>query len=163
MAVPVNSTTRKIISALMRDGRVRRAYWAWPARDVPRSWRERLGRRPACSSPRWWPAARPTGPARPGDLLLTVAGHRSRAQDLQRLMFSEAIGKPLAITGDAQRRAGGRHRRTVRAGQRLRPATLRPATLRPANPEAGDGAAERRNRRTAAGLVSRTNSRWLFP
>src|SRR5438874_2112184 len=36
---------------------------------------------------------------RSGDLLLTVAGHPvGVSQDLQRLMFSEAIGKPLAIT-----------------------------------------------------------------
>src|SRR6266702_5809719 len=63
MAVPVNDTTRRIISALMQDGRVRRA-------DL-----------------------------RPGDLLLTAGGKPVKAaQDLQRLMFSEAIGRPLAIT-----------------------------------------------------------------
>jgi S1-C subfamily serine protease len=36
---------------------------------------------------------------RQGDLLLTVAGKPvGVSQDLQRMMFSEAIGKPLAIT-----------------------------------------------------------------
>jgi len=46
----------------------------------------------------------PGGPAaraglRTGDLLLTAAGTPvEKAQDLQRLMFSEAIGRPLAIT-----------------------------------------------------------------
>ena len=36
---------------------------------------------------------------RPGDLLLTVAGKPvAVSQDLQRLMFDEAIGRPLAIT-----------------------------------------------------------------
>jgi S1-C subfamily serine protease len=36
---------------------------------------------------------------RPGDLLLTAAGHEvATAQDLQRLMFAEAIGPPLPIT-----------------------------------------------------------------
>jgi S1-C subfamily serine protease len=36
---------------------------------------------------------------RQGDLLLTVAGHPvAVSQDLQRMMFSDAIGKPLAIT-----------------------------------------------------------------
>jgi len=46
----------------------------------------------------------PNGPAaraglRPGDLLLTADGEPvTRAQDLQKLMFSEAIGRPLAIT-----------------------------------------------------------------
>src|ERR1700745_3399027 len=51
MAVPVNATTRKIISALMQDGRVRRAYLglAMTPGPVPAQWRERLGRtnRPA--------------------------------------------------------------------------------------------------------------------
>ena len=46
----------------------------------------------------------PGGPAaqaglRSGDLLLTAAGQPvEKAQDLQRLMFDEAIGRPLAIT-----------------------------------------------------------------
>src|SRR5580692_6380240 len=57
MAVPINTTTRKIISALMRDGRVRRAYLglAMTPGPVPAAWRERLAARPVCSSPRWWP------------------------------------------------------------------------------------------------------------
>jgi S1-C subfamily serine protease len=46
----------------------------------------------------------PGGPAdraglRRGDLLLTVAGKPvAVAQDVQRLMFADAIGRPLAIT-----------------------------------------------------------------
>ena len=46
----------------------------------------------------------PGGPAaraglRTGDLLLSAAGQPvEKAQDLQRLMFDEAIGRPLAIT-----------------------------------------------------------------
>ncbi len=36
---------------------------------------------------------------RPGDLLLTAGGNPVKAaQDLQRLMFADAIGRPLAIT-----------------------------------------------------------------
>jgi S1-C subfamily serine protease len=36
---------------------------------------------------------------RAGDLLLSVGGSpMGKAQDLQRLMFGEAIGQPLAIT-----------------------------------------------------------------
>jgi S1-C subfamily serine protease len=43
------------------------------------------------------PAAR--AGLRPGDLLLTAAGGPvSVAQSLQRLMFEEAIGRPLQIT-----------------------------------------------------------------
>src|SRR6202000_2047013 len=46
LAVPVNATTRRIISALMRDGRVRRAYLGVVGAPSPVAppWRERLGR-----------------------------------------------------------------------------------------------------------------------
>jgi S1-C subfamily serine protease len=102
MAVPVNATTRKIISALMRDGRVRRAYLglAMVPGPVPANWRDRLGRKTGLLVAQVVPG----GPAdraglRQGDLLLTVGGKPvAVSQDLQRLMFSEAIGRPLAIT-----------------------------------------------------------------
>jgi S1-C subfamily serine protease len=102
MAVPINTTTRKIISALMRDGRVRRAYLglAMTPGPVPANWRERLGRKTGLLVAQVVPG----GPAdraglRQGDLLLIVAGNPvAVSQDLQRLMFSEAIGRPLAIT-----------------------------------------------------------------
>ena len=102
LAVPVNDTTRRIISALMRDGRVRRAYLglAMTPGPVPAAWRDRLGRRTGllvAEVVAGGPAAR--AGLRKGDLLLTVAGKPvAVAQDLQRLMFSEAIGHPLAIT-----------------------------------------------------------------
>jgi S1-C subfamily serine protease len=102
LAVPVNDTTRRIISALMRDGRVRRAYLglAMTPGPVPAAWRERLGRKTGllvAEVVAGGPAAR--AGLRQGDLLLTVAGKPvAVAQDLQRLMFSEAIGHPLAIT-----------------------------------------------------------------
>jgi len=102
MAVPVNDTTRRIISALMRDGRVRRAYLGLVTMPgpVPANWRERLGRTTGLLVAEVVSG----GPAdqaglRAGDLLLTAGGKPVRsAQDLQRLMFSEAIGRPLAIT-----------------------------------------------------------------
>jgi S1-C subfamily serine protease len=102
MAVPVNATTRRIISALMRDGKVRRAYLglvSMPA-PLPAPLQERFGR---ASGLRVGEVV-PGGPAdraglRAGDLLLTAAGQPvEKAQDLQRLMFAEAIGKPFAIT-----------------------------------------------------------------
>ena len=102
LAVPINATTRKIIAALMRDGKVRRAYLgivSVPA-PLPEKLRERFGR----SSGLRVAEVVPNGPAaraglRPGDLLLTAGGRPvTRAQDLQKLMFSEAIGRPLAIT-----------------------------------------------------------------
>jgi S1-C subfamily serine protease len=102
MAVPVNDTTRRIISALMQDGRVRRAYLgvAMMPGPVPAPWRERLGRKTGALIAQVIPG----GPAdraglRRGDLLLTVAGKPvAVAQDVQRLMFADAIGRPLAIT-----------------------------------------------------------------
>jgi len=102
LAVPINATTRKIIGALMRDGRVRRAYLGLvsvPA-PLPDKLRQRFGR----SSGLRVAEVVQNGPAaraglRPGDLLLTAGGRPvTRAQDLQKLMFSEAIGRPLAIT-----------------------------------------------------------------
>jgi S1-C subfamily serine protease len=102
LAVPVNDTTRRIISALMRDGRVRRAYLglAMMPGPVPANQRERLGRTTGLLIAQVVAG----GPAdraglRAGDLLLTVGGKPvAVSQDLQRLMFSEAIGRPLAIT-----------------------------------------------------------------
>jgi S1-C subfamily serine protease len=102
MAVPVNATTRRIISTLMRDGKVRRAYLglvSMPA-PLPAPLQERFGR---ASGLRVGEVV-PGGPAaqaglRAGDLLLTAAGQPvEKAQDLQRLMFDEAIGRPLAMT-----------------------------------------------------------------
>ena len=102
MAVPVNDTTRRIISALMADGRVRRAYLglAMMPGPVPAAWRQRLGRKTGLLVAQVVAG----GPAdraglRAGDLLLTVGGKPvAVSQDLQRQMFSDAIGHPLAIT-----------------------------------------------------------------
>ena len=102
LAVPVNATTRRIISALIRDGRVRRAYLGLvcvPA-PVPAAMRERFGRSEGLRVAEVVPG----GPAaraglHTGDLLLSAGGNPvASAQDLQRLMFAEAIGRPLAIT-----------------------------------------------------------------
>jgi S1-C subfamily serine protease len=103
LAVPVNSTTRRIVSALMQDGRVRRAYLGVVVVPAPVEpvWRPRLGGRATglrvSSVVSQGPADR--AGLRPGDLLLTAAGREvATAQDLQRLMFAEAIGRPLPIT-----------------------------------------------------------------
>jgi S1-C subfamily serine protease len=102
LAVPVNRTTRRIIAALMRDGKVRRAYLGLvsvPA-PLPALLAERVGR------PTGLRVAEVVtgGPAdraglRAGDLLVSAGGSPvAAAQDLQRLMFAEAIGQPMAIT-----------------------------------------------------------------
>jgi S1-C subfamily serine protease len=102
LAVPVNATSRRIIAALMRDGRVRRAYLGLvcvPA-PVPAAQRQRVGRAEGLRVAEvvsGGPAAR--AGLRAGDLLLSAGGRPvAQAQDLQRLMFGEAIGRPLAVT-----------------------------------------------------------------
>jgi S1-C subfamily serine protease len=102
LAVPVNVTTRRIISTLMQHGRVRRAYLgivSVPA-PLPAALAQRFGRpsglRVAEVVP-GSPAAR--AGLRAGDLLLSAGGQPvQKSQDLQRLMFADAIGRPLAIT-----------------------------------------------------------------
>lgn len=102
LAVPINSTTRKIIAALMQYGRVRRAYLGVVAAPTPLpAWlHDRVGRKEGLRVAELVP----DGPAaraglRIGDVLVSAAGSPvTTAQDLQRLMFAEAIGKPLEIT-----------------------------------------------------------------
>jgi S1-C subfamily serine protease len=102
LAVPINSTTRRIVSALMREGRVRRAYLGVVVAPSPVTapWRARLGRDTGLRIAQVV-AGGPAGRAglRIGDLLLTVGGSPvATAQDLQRLMFADAIGRPMPIT-----------------------------------------------------------------
>ena len=99
----------------MRDGRVRRAYLGVVVVPAPVApvWRPKLGGRVTglrvASVVSGGPADR--AGLRSGDLLLTAGGHEvATAQDLQRLMFEEAIGRPLPGHRDAQRRPGRRHR-----------------------------------------------------
>lgn len=102
LAVPINANSRRIIHALMHDGRVRRGYLGLvtsPA-PLPPAWTARTGQRTAlrvvevvASSP----AA--TSGLRPGDLILAVAGSAlGDAQSLQRLLFEESIGERMEIT-----------------------------------------------------------------
>jgi S1-C subfamily serine protease len=102
LAVPINATTRKIITTLMRDGQVKRAYLGIVS--VPFPLTEPLQRRFGRTTGLRVAEVVPGAPAdraglRRGDLLITAGGHPvTRAQDLQKLMFSEAIGRPLSIT-----------------------------------------------------------------
>jgi len=102
LAVPINATSRKIIAALMQHGRVRRAYLGIVASPTPLpAWlHDRVGRKEGLRVAELVP----DGPAaraglRIGDVLVSAAGSPvTTAQDLQRLMFAEAIGKTLEIT-----------------------------------------------------------------
>jgi S1-C subfamily serine protease len=102
LAVPINATSRRIVSTLLAEGRVRRAYLglvSMPA-PLPPALAERLGHRDGLRLVeviRGSPAARAGLFA--GDVLLTVAGQPvATAQSVQRLMFADAIGRDLPIT-----------------------------------------------------------------
>src|SRR6185312_2911335 len=102
LAVPINDTTQRIIGALMRDGRVRRAYLGLvttPA-PVPNSLHARTGVRRALRVVEVAPGS-PAARAglRAGDLLLSAGGSPTvDARSLQRLLFAAAIGRPLQLT-----------------------------------------------------------------
>ncbi|GAA5059031.1 S1-C subfamily serine protease [Thermocatellispora tengchongensis] len=102
LAVPMNATTRSIIATLMRDGRVRRAYLGLvtsPA-PLPENLRRRTGQATALRVMEVVPGS-PAARAglRQGDLVLSAGRSPvGDAQSLQRLMFAEAIGRPLPIT-----------------------------------------------------------------
>ncbi|GAB4097871.1 S1C family serine protease [Sinomonas halotolerans] len=102
LAVPVNATTRRILSALREDGHVRRAYLGLVSVPTPldERWSARTGHRRALRVAEVIPGS----PAalsglRPGDLLLAVNGASlADAQSLARHMFEEAIGRRTEIT-----------------------------------------------------------------
>jgi S1-C subfamily serine protease len=101
LAVPVNATTRRIVSALMRDGRVRRAWIgiAGGARPLPPRVAAAIGRDNAIEVVEvieGSPAA--TAGLRAEDLIVGVDGLPVRGvDDLQRLMTGERIGTPCAL------------------------------------------------------------------
>ena len=102
LAVPINATTRRVVGALMTDGRVRRAQLgiAGAARPLPPQARERwsgagcvevaqvLGDSPADE-----------GGLRAGDLLVEIGGRRVEGvPDVQRVMEEDVIGTRLPVT-----------------------------------------------------------------
>lgn len=101
LAVPINATTRRIISALLSDGRVRRAYLglvSTPIRLNP-STVIRTGQREGLRIVEVLPGS-PADRAglAAGDILLTAGGRPvSNAESLQRLLFADAIGQPLDL------------------------------------------------------------------
>ncbi|WP_322748012.1 MULTISPECIES: S1C family serine protease [unclassified Frankia] len=102
LAVPVNATTRRILAALMRDGRVRRAYLGVASARAPLPPRlaERFGRRHGVRLAEVVVDS-PAGQAGlfTDDLVLSVAGQPVAAPgDLQRLMTEETIGNPIEVT-----------------------------------------------------------------
>ena len=102
LAVPVNSTTDRIIYALLHDGVVRRAYLGLVTAPEPLSpgWAARTGNPTAlrvADVVRGSPAD--VAGLRPGDSVLAVNGSAlADAQSLQRLLLDDAIGARIEIT-----------------------------------------------------------------
>ena len=97
LAVPINEVTRRIIGALMRDGRFTRAYIgiAGGSRPLPPRLARELGRA-ACVEVVEVVEGSPAAKAglRPEDLIVAVGGMPVEgADDLQRLMAGELIGE----------------------------------------------------------------------
>ena len=114
LAVPIDATTRRIISALMADGRVRRAFLgiAGGARPLPPRVVARLGRDRAIEVVEIVPAS-PAALAglQPEDLLVEAGGVALRGvEDLHRLMTEAMIGRDLELTVV---RAGEERRLTI--------------------------------------------------
>jgi S1-C subfamily serine protease len=121
LAVPINETTRKILGAVMTEGRFRRAYIgiAGGPRPLPPRLAAALGRRTGVEVVQvvdGSPADR--AGLRPEDLIVELDGRPvAGVDDLQRLMAGELIGRPVPI-------------RLLRQGQDLE-VELVPAELAP--------------------------------
>jgi S1-C subfamily serine protease len=101
LAVPINATTRRILGALMSEGRFRRAYLGIVGghRALPPRLTSRVGRDAGVGVTDVMagsPAA--DGGVRVKDVILEVDGQPlQNSGDLQRLMISDAIGRPHLV------------------------------------------------------------------
>lgn len=101
LAVPINAATRRIVGALMHDGRVRRAYvgLAGGPRPLPPHARIRLDRESCVEVVE----VVPDGPAqragiRPEDLVVELDNAPvQRVEDVQVLLGEDAIGRTLEV------------------------------------------------------------------
>src|SRR5712691_10424145 len=102
LAVPINKTTQAILAALMRSGRVRRAFLgiAGGTRPLPPAMARRLGRK-AGVEVQEVVAGSPAAAAnlQSGDIIVSVGEVAvAKAGDLQRLMVEARIGSKLPVT-----------------------------------------------------------------
>jgi S1-C subfamily serine protease len=102
LAVPVNATTRRVVTDLMRDGRVRRAWIgiAVGARPLPPRVRAVVGREQAVEVVEVMPdSPGARSGLRAEDLILSVDGAPvAGVDDLHRLMGGERIDRPCTVT-----------------------------------------------------------------
>jgi S1-C subfamily serine protease len=101
LAVPINETTRRIVAALMSEGRVRRAYIgiAGGSRPLPPRLASALGRSTGIEVVDVVEGS-PAGRAglRAEDLIVEVDGRPvAGVDDLQRLMDGELIGRAVTL------------------------------------------------------------------
>jgi S1-C subfamily serine protease len=102
LAVPINATTQAILAALMRSGRVRRAYLgiAGGTRALPPPMVQLLGRKAGVEVQEvvsGSPAA--AAGLQGGDIIVSVGESAvAKAGDLQRLMVEARIGSKLPLT-----------------------------------------------------------------
>jgi S1-C subfamily serine protease len=102
LAVPINTTTRKIIGALMSEGRFRRSYLgiAGGSRPLPPRLARELGRE-ECVEVVEVVEGSPAAKAglRPEDLIVDLNGQSVEGvDDLQRLMAGELIGERIVLS-----------------------------------------------------------------
>ena len=101
LAVPVDAATKRILAALMKDGRVRRAFLGivGGTRPLPPPLQASLGRARALEVVQLLdhsPAA--AGGVRPGDLILELDGRPVEGVgDLQRLLDDAAVGRRIGV------------------------------------------------------------------
>ena len=101
LAVPINTTTRRIVASLMADGRVRRAYLgiAGGPRPLPPRAASAVGRRNGVEVVQVVPGS-PAAVAgiRPEDLILDVDGTPVEdGGDLQKLLTVDYIGRQVVV------------------------------------------------------------------
>src|SRR5947207_777768 len=101
LAVPINRTTGRILTTLMREGRFRRAYLgiAGGRRPLPPRLVQTLGRRAGVEVVEVVDGSPAAGAGlRRGDVIVELGGEPVEGVgDLQRLMAAELIGRSVAI------------------------------------------------------------------
>jgi S1-C subfamily serine protease len=101
LAVPINKTTQAILAALMRSGRVRRAFLgiAGGTRPLPPAIAQRLGRKAGVEVQEVVAGSPAAASLRGGDIIVSVGDVPvGKAGDLQRLMVEAQIGSKLGLS-----------------------------------------------------------------